>query len=220
MGMLFLAALFGFMAWTLYGALVVTPPAHVLGETARIIYFHVPVAWVAVLAFTMSLWNSVVVLRRHSYEADMKAEVSARMGLWFCVLATISGAFFAKSAWNMYWNWDPRQVSITVLLLVYMAYFGLRSATPDFDRRIRLAAVYAILAFAVMPFLVFVIPRVYMSLHPDTIINADGQGKLLDDKMRLVFWCAAAGYTFLYLKLYNLSVRVERIARRKEGWDV
>jgi len=208
------------MAGVLWGALRYAPPARGLGETARVIFFHVPVAWISVLAFCTSLYHSVMVLRTGREENDIGAEASARLGLWFCVLATISGALFAKSAWNMYWNWDPRETSIVVLLMIYMAYFGLRSALPDPDRRKRLAAVYAILAFFIMLFLVFVVPRMYMSLHPDTVINWKMENKIADSTIRLVLFASVIGFTGIYAWMYNLSVRIERLVRRKEGADV
>jgi heme exporter protein C len=208
------------MAGILYGAFVYAPPAEGLGETSRLIFLHVPVAWVSVMAFLTSLVYSVLVLRRNRHEDDIRAEVSARMGLWFCVLATITGSIWAKATWNMYWNWDPREISIVVLLLVYMSYFGLRSAITDPDKRIRLAAVYAILAALIMPFLVFVVPRMYSSLHPDTIINNQGKSQLADVRMKQVFFFSLAGFTFLYLWLFNLSARIEHLVSRKEGWHV
>jgi len=213
-------ALFIWMAGVIYGAIVYAPAATGLGETSRVFFFHVPVAWVSVLSFLMSLAFSVLVLRRNRIEDDIRAEVAARMGLWFCVLATITGAFWAKAAWNIYWNWDPREISIVVLLLIYMAYFGLRSAISDPDRRMRLSAVYAILAAAVMPFLVFVVPRMYMSLHPDTIINKKGASQIADSRILTVFLFSLAGFTLLYIWMYYVSVRIERLVRRKEGWDV
>jgi heme exporter protein C len=211
---------FIWMAAVLVGALWYAPAAEGLGETGRIIYFHVPLAWIAVLAFCMSMWFSVRALRFRRAEDDIKAEVTARIGWWFCVLATVTGAFFAKAEWNMYWNWDPREISIAILLMVYFAYFGLRAAVPDPERRMRLAAVYAILAFMIMPFLVFVVPRAYASLHPDTLINREGTNQLADPRMRLVFFSSLAGFTFLYLWLYNLSVRIEKVVRRRGGWNV
>ncbi|HOX28203.1 MAG TPA: cytochrome c biogenesis protein [bacterium] len=211
--------IFTIMSGVLCGAIWFTPPAKVLGETARVIYFHVPVAWISALAFSMSLWQSVQYLRTNNPEHDIRAEVSARLGLWFCVLATITGAVFAKAAWNMYWNWDPREVSITILLLVYMAYFGLRSAVSDPETRMRLAAVYDILASFAMPFLFFVVPRIYSSLHPDTVINSRGSNKILDHRMLLVFFAALIGFTLTYFWIYVLSIRVERLVRAREESD-
>lgn len=207
------------MPAVLWAAFYYAPPAKGLGETARVIFFHVPAAWIAVFAFCMSLWHSVAVLRGGGQTSDVKADVAARLGLVFSVLATVTGAIFAKSAWNSYWNWDPRETSIVVLVLVYMAYFGLRSAIDDPDRRSRLSAVYAILAFCVMPFLVFVLPRITVSLHPDPLINSTGQQNI-EEKMRLVLFASIAGFTGLFAWIYDITVRIERMARKKEGADV
>jgi len=154
--------------------LYVQPAKGFIGESSRIVFFHVPMAWVAVLAFLVSCVTSVMYLRRRDPRDDIRASVSAGLGLLFAVLATTTGAVFAKIMWGAYWNWDPRQTSITILLLIYAAYFALRGAIDDPERRASLAAVYAILAFVTVPFLVFVVPRIYWSLHPDTIINTRG----------------------------------------------
>src|SRR5205823_6457108 len=85
------------------------------------------------------------------------------------------GAIFSKGMWGAYWNWDPRQTSIFFLLLVYAAYLTLRGAVDDPARRARLAAVYGLFAAAVTPLLVFVVPRIFFSLHPDPIVNTSGK---------------------------------------------
>ena len=144
------------------------------GESARIVFFHVPQAWVAVLAFCVNLIASLRYLRGRDLIDDARAATAARLGLIFSVLATVTGSLFARVMWGSFWNWDPREVSIAILLLVYAAYFALREAIPDDERRASLAASYAVLAFVTMPFLIFVVPRIYWSLHPDTIINARG----------------------------------------------
>lgn len=212
--------MFLYMAAVIYGAFVYAPAAEGLGETSRIFFFHVPIAWTAMLAFLTSLVNSVLVLKNHKIDNDIKAEAAARIGLWYTVLATITGAMWAKAAWNMYWNWDPREISIVVLLMIYMAYFGLRSAITDHDKRMRLSAVYAILAAVMSVFLVFVVPRVYMSLHPDTIINKHASSQIGDKRILQVFLASLAGFTALYFWLYSLAVRVERLVKKKEGFDV
>ena len=148
------------------------------GESARIVFFHVPQAWVAVLAFCVNLVASLRYLRTRDPIDDARAAAAARLGLVFSVLATVTGSLFAKVMWNSFWNWDPREVSIAILLLIYAAYFALREAIPDDERRGSLSAAYAVLAFVTMPFLVFVVPRIYWSLHPDTIIGATGELKL------------------------------------------
>ena len=188
------------------------------GESARIVFFHVPQAWVAVLAFCVNLVASLRYLRTRDALDDARAAAAARLGLVFSVLATITGSLFANVMWNSFWNWDPREVSIAILLLVYAAYFALREAIADEERRATLSAAYATLAFVTMPFLVFVVPRIYWSLHPDTIIGATGKLKLqMETRMLQVLFGSLVGFTGLFFWLYTLDVRLARVglARRK-----
>ncbi|MGH8015304.1 MAG: cytochrome c biogenesis protein, partial [Candidatus Zixiibacteriota bacterium] len=103
-------------------------PQQQIGEASRIFYYHIPQAWICVIAFAMSAYFSIKYLRKRRPLDDDLAADSARLGLMFCFLATITGAIFAKVTWGAFWNWDPRQTSIFILLLIYGAYFALRSA--------------------------------------------------------------------------------------------
>ncbi|HHX75033.1 MAG TPA: cytochrome c biogenesis protein CcsA [Firmicutes bacterium] len=191
------------------------PATQGLGQTGRIIVYHVPAAWIAVLAYLMSMLNAIGCLRRGELRLDRQARINAEMGTVFCLLATITGAIWSRGAWGWYWNWDPRQTSIAVLLLIYAAYFVLRSAISDPDRRARLSAVYSVLAFLTVPFLVFVVPRVYTSLHPD-LINLEQRTFDMDSKMLVVFLAALAGFTGLYAWMYRLVTRLENLLDKLE----
>jgi heme exporter protein C len=190
------------------------------GESARIVFFHVPQAWVAVLAFCVNLIASIRYMRGHDPLDDARAATAARLGLVFSVLATVTGSLFARVMWGSFWNWDPREVSIAILLLIYAAYFALREAIPDEERRASLSAAYAVLAFVTMPFLVFVVPRIYWSLHPDTIINARGALDM-ESRMFQVLMGSLVGFTGLFFWLYTLDVRLARVKlarqRREEA---
>lgn len=196
----------------IWGAFYYAPTARGFkGESARIVFFHVPQAWVAVLAFCVNLVASLRYLRRHDPLDDARAAAAARLGLIFCILATVTGSLFAHVMWNSFWNWDPREISIAILLLVYAAYFALREAITDEERRASLSAAYAVLAFVTMPFLVFVVPRIYFSLHPDTIINTKGSMDM-ESRMFQVLMASLVGFTGLFVWLYTLDVRAARIA--------
>lgn len=139
-----------------------------LGDAGRIIIMHVPTAWVTSVAFTVSAIYSALYLWRRQAASDAGAVAAAEVGFIFCILATVTGAIFAQIVWGVFWNWDPRETSIVVLLLIYAAYFALRSAIDDPERKRRLAAVYNLFAAVTMPFLLFVAPRVAEStLHPN-----------------------------------------------------
>ena len=193
----------------------VQPAEGFIGQSSRIVFFHVPTAWVCVLAFLVSCIFSIRYLRTRNAEDDIRAAVASKLGLLFAVLATVTGAIFAKIMWNAYWNWDPRQTSIAILLLIYAAYFALRSAVPDPERRASLSAVYAILAFVTVPFLIFVVPRIYWSLHPDTIINTRGANDF-DSRYTQVLMASLAGFTGLFAWINAIDCRIDRIRRRRQ----
>ena len=193
----------------------VQPARGFVGESSRILFFHVPSAWVAALAFLVACVTSVRFLLERDLRDDVRSQVSASLGLLFCVLATVTGAVFARVMWNAYWNWDPRQTSIAVLLLIYAAYFALRGAIADPDRRAAFAAVYAILAFVTVPFLMFVVPRLApFSLHPETVAAGNDGG--LDLRHGVVLTASVALFTCMYVWLYNIGCRVETIRRRRD----
>ena len=179
------------------------------GETSRILFFHVPQAWVATLSFLISMIASAVYLAKRRVKADYLAQSAAELGFLFCVLATITGSIFAKATWGSFWNWDPRQTSIVILLMIYGAYFAVRSAVNDPDRRRVFAGVYSILAFVTVPFLVFVVPRITTSLHPENTMNPAHPG--MDPKTLEVFLGSLFAYTGLFVWMLRLKIRVLRI---------
>jgi heme exporter protein C len=181
-----------------------------LEDKARIVFFHVPTAWLSVIAFVSSMVYGIKYLRGRQPEDDIKSASAAGLGFLFCVLATATGAIWAKASWGTYWNWDPRQTSIFVLLLIYGAYFALRSAIEVEEKRAALAAVYSIIAAVTMPFFMFIMPRILASLHPEPILNV--QGKIqMNTTMLVVFLSSLAGFTGLYYWMWNLHVRAQRV---------
>ncbi|MEE9566818.1 MAG: cytochrome c biogenesis protein CcsA [Desulfobacteria bacterium] len=179
------------------------------GQTSRILFFHVPQAWVATLSFLISMIASAVYLAKRKVKADYVALSAAELGFLFCVLATVTGSIFAKVTWGSFWNWDPRETSIVILLMIYGAYFALRSAVSDPERSRVFAGVYAILAFVTVPFLVFVVPRITTSLHPENTMNPANPG--MDPKTLKVFLGSLFAYTGLYIWMLRLRIRILRL---------
>ena len=186
------------------------PPVTGLGYLVRLAFFHIPVAWVSVLAFLVSAGAAIQYLRTRERKYDCLSACSAKLGLIFCILATVSGAIFAKLTWGAYWNWDPRQTTVFILLLIYGAYLALRAAIDEEERRAGVSAVYALLACLSVPFLVFVIPRMYFSLHPEPVLNSAGS-VAMDPILLYVLIAALGGCTALYCLL--LCRAVSRKAR-------
>jgi heme exporter protein C len=182
-----------------------------LYDKARIIYLHVPMSWIAVLSFLLSMLNSVQYLRKRDVMYDLKAYSTAEVGFIFTILATVTGSLWAKFNWGSYWNWDPRETSIFILLLIYGAYFSLRSAIENPEQKAKLSSVYSIIAFVTVPFFVFIMPRIVESLHPaDTIVNAEGKINM-NPVMLSIFLFSLLSFTLLFFWILNIKIRSEKL---------
>ncbi|HEV8538791.1 MAG TPA: cytochrome c biogenesis protein [Bacteroidota bacterium] len=186
-----------------------------LDQKARILFFHVPMSWTAVLAFAVSMVFAIRYLATKNQDNDIRSVSSAGLGFMFCLLATVTGSIWAKFNWGSFWNWDPRETSIFVLLLIYGAYFALRSALDDEQKRATLAAVYAIIAGVTVPFFIFIMPRIMASLHPEPIVNTEGKIHM-NGTMLTVFLSSLAGFTALYVWMLNLRIRLARIEFQRQ----
>ncbi len=207
--------LFVVMVWVIVAAFVFPAPQQIIGEASRIFYFHIPQAWVAVVAYIVSMVASIRYLTTGNIANDDRARVAAALGLLFSILAMITGSIFAKVTWHSFWNWDPRETSILILLLIYGAYFALRTAVIGDERRARLAAVYAIFAFLTVPFLIFVVPRVLPSLHPaDSVIDASGRFTM-SWQTAVVFFPSLVAFTGLFAWIYTIRLRICTAQRRR-----
>jgi heme exporter protein C len=186
-----------------------------LEDKARIIFFHVPVAWTSVFGFLVALYYGFKYLRTKNLDYDIKSVSSAGLGMMFCLLATVTGSIWAKFNWGSFWNWDPRETSIFILLLIYGAYFALRSALASDEVRARLSAVYAILAGLTAPFFIFIMPRIVGGLHPGAKGDTSGSTPVaqlhMPPNMRFVFFAGLIGFSLLFIWLLNLRIRAARV---------
>lgn len=181
-----------------------------LEENAKIIFFHVPTAWLTVIAFLMSTIFSFKYLRKKNLDDDVKSYAAAQLGMIFCILATVTGAVWAKFAWGTYWNWDPRQTSIFALMLIYGAWFALRSSIESEEKRATLSAVYSIIAFVTVPFFIFIMPRIMKGLHPgsaDDTTSGPVVNFRMNSNMLLIFFLSLAGFTILYFWMWKIGYR-------------
>ena len=172
----------------------------------RLVFFHVPAAWVSVLAFLLSAWWALRFLRCRRERFDALSARSAKLGFFFVIFATATGALFSRLSWGAWWNWDPRQTTIFVLILIYGAYLTLRSAVPENRGRALVSAVYSLFSFLTVPFLVFLLPRLYFSLHPEPLLNS-GAHVAMEPLMLGVLALGLIDATLLYFALLFRSVK-------------
>jgi heme exporter protein C len=207
------ALLLPYMATVITAAFLWPAPAQgFIGESSRIVFFHVPCAWTATLAFLVAAGYSLAYLARRNPWHDDVAAAAVRLGLLFAVLALVTGSLFAKIMWGSYWNWDPRESSFLLLIFLYAAYLFLRSAVEDPGRRAQMSAAYALFAAVLMPFLTFVAPRLTASLHPQTVINPQGK-ILMDTPTKAVFFGGLLANSALFLWMLSIESRASRLAR-------
>ena len=208
--------LFLYMSLVIVLSFVYPPPLPGLdwADASRIFYFHVPQALVSFVAFALAMAYSIIYLRTKKIEDDGRAALAAELGMVFCILATLSGAVFARVAWGSFWNWDPRETSILILLVIYGAYFALRQSIAQPERRASFSAVYSILAFATVPFLGFIVPRAYESLHPENTLVSQG-GINLDGYVAFIFFSSMLCFLCLYIWLFIIGSRVLKLEQRR-----
>jgi len=141
------------------------PVEQTMGNVQRIFYFHVGSAWIGSLAFLVALVGGVMFLLRTERKWDTLAVASVEIGLVFLSMAIVSGSVWGKPAWNTWWLWSPRLTMVTIMWLAYAAYFMLRGALDDEEKRARFSAVYVIVAFVTV-ILTFLSIRILRDIHP------------------------------------------------------
>lgn len=134
---------------------------------AKIAFFHIPVAVVSYLAFTITFILSIIYLMRKDIKKELLAYSSAKLGTIFTFLTLASGIIWSKLAWGAYWHWDPRQTTVLILFLAFLAYIFLRNSIENISNRARISSIYAIVAYFMVP-ISYISARVFGSLHPKT----------------------------------------------------
>ena len=193
---------------SVYLAFIYTPTHDTMGDVQRIFYFHVATAWVSYLAFGVTFVASLLYLKSKDLKWDTIAYGSAEVGLIFCTLAIITGSFWGKAAWGVFWKWEDIKLFITlVLLLVFIAYLALRSNAKSRISKANLSAVFGIIGFICVP-LSFAANRIWQQYHPTVIATSKGS---LQSSMAFALIVAVFAFTFLYVYLLLAKVDMERM---------
>jgi heme exporter protein C len=200
------------MVVALYLVFVYAPAERTMGDMQRIFYFHVSSAWVGFFAFFVTLIASIVYLWKGARRWDIVALSSVEVGVTFMTMAIISGSIWAKVAWNVWWTWDPRLTTSTILWLIYVSYLMLRNAIDEEARQARFAAVHGIVGFVSVP-ITFMAIRWWRTIHP--VILDSGGFSLATPMLITMLFCIGA-FTLLYFILLIYRVRLEQLADEVE----
>lgn len=193
----------------LFAALILAPPDAVQGNVQRIMYVHVPAAWVGFLAFFVVFVGSVLYLVRGTPGWDSLAAASAEIGVLFTAQAIVAGAIWGKPTWGTWWTWDPRLTTTAILLLIYAGYLLLRSMASEARRGARLAAVLGIVGFVDIP-ITYMSVLWWRTLHQGPSILRSG-GPTMATPMLLVLLLNVLAFSVLYGYLLVRRLDLQRL---------
>ncbi|MFL5260550.1 MAG: heme ABC transporter permease [Hyphomicrobiales bacterium] len=200
------------LAVGLYLALVASPADYQQGETVRIMFVHVPAAWLALLVYTViGLASGIALIFRHPL-ADAAAKAAAPIGAMFCFLALVTGSLWGKPMWGTWWVWDARLTSMFVLFLLYLGYLAVWQAIEDPHRAAMIARVVALAGVINVPIVKFSVDW-WNSLHQPASVFRMG-GPMIDPSMLLPLLSMGLAYLFLFLSLHLVALRSEIAARK------
>ena len=195
-------ALVAMVAGSAAGLLLV--PADALqGQVQRLMYIHVPAAWLAMLSFFVVFVMSVLYLVQRDLRWDRVAASSAEIGVVFTALTLLLGSLWGRPTWGVWWTWDPRLTTTAILLMIYVGYLVVRSFADDPEKRARWAAIVGIVGFVDVPI-------VYLSvLWWRTLHQPPSSPRSMAGEFVYVLLLNVAAFTLLYI---YLMVRRYRIA--------
>ena len=195
-----------------YFALIASPPDYQQGETVRIMYVHVPAAWLAMMIYTvMAAASAIALVWRHPV-AELTAKAAAPIGATFTAVCLVTGSLWGEPMWGTWWVWDARLTSVLVLLFLYLGYIALVNAFDDPTRGARAGAVLALVGFVNVPIIKFSVDW-WNTLHqPASIVRMGGPA--IDPRMLVPLLTMAGGFTAFFVTVLIVRVRAELAWRR------
>lgn len=198
-----------------YLAFFASPADYKQGESVRIMYVHVPAAWMALQTYALIAVASLVgYVWRHRL-ADIAAREMAPIGLAFTVLALLTGSVWGKVTWGVYWDWDPRLTSMLVLMFLYIGYIALWQAIENEATAARMAALLAMVGIINLPIIKFSVDW-WDSLHQKATVITE-QGPKMPSSMLWPLLVMAVGYLLLSVAYTLLRTHTVLAARRNDG---
>jgi heme exporter protein C len=194
--------------WGLFG----TPPDYQQGESVKILFIHVPAAWMSMFVYAVMAAAALTGLVFRHPLADLSAKAAAPLGAAFTFLALFTGSLWGKPTWGTYWVWDARLTSELILLFLYLGYIALWDAIEDPVRAARITAILALVGAADVLIIHFSVEW-WNTLHQGTsVIRSDGP--TLDTSFLWPLLVMALAYNLLFAWLWMLRIRTEIFRRR------
>ena len=211
------------LPWTSVGALAAillalyfgifdSPADYQQGETVRIMYVHVPAAWMALFAYTlMALASGSFLIWKHPL-ADLSAQAAAPIGAGFTAIALVTGALWGQPMWGTWWVWDARLTSVLILFFLYLGYMALVNGFDDPERGSRMGAILALLGFVNVPIIKFSVDW-WNTLHqPASISRLDAPA--IDTSMMIPLLLMAIGFKLFFISILILRIKIQLLKKR------
>ncbi len=200
------------IAYGLYLSFFNSPPDYQQGETVRIMYIHVPSAWVGMAAYALIAASAFGLLVFRHPLADVSAKAAAPIGAAFTFLALVTGSLWGRPTWGTYWVWDARLTSVLLLFFLYLGLIALRSSIEDETLAAKLTAILALVGVVMLPIIKFSV-EFGNTLHQGASVLRAG-GSSLDPSMLTPLLVMALGFTVLFIALHLKAMRNEILRRR------
>ncbi|MEO1793023.1 MAG: heme ABC transporter permease [Pseudomonadota bacterium] len=208
----------------LYQAFFIAPEDYQQGQTVRIMFIHVPSAWLAMMGYALIAVSSFGYLVFRHPLADVSAKAAAPIGAVFTLMALITGALWGKPMWGTYWVWDARLTSVLILFILYLGLIALRSAFEDEALGAKMAAILALVGVAIVPFIRISVEGLsipwlgidipsWNTLHqPSSVLRSDGPA--IHPTILWPLLINALGYTTLFFAMHLKAMRNDILRRR------
>lgn len=199
------------MAVGLYGALFVVPPDYQQGDSFRILYIHVPAAWMSLFVYALMAFYAIIALVWHIKLCEVLAMACAPIGALFTAVTLATGSIWGKPMWGTWWDWDPRLTSELVLLFLYLGVIGLNAAIEDRRAAARAAGFLAIVGVALLPVIRYSVEW-WNSLHQGATIKLFGESSM-DSSMTWPLWVMVLATKFWFIGSLLQRARADNLAR-------
>ena len=196
----------------LYFGIFSSPADYQQGETVRIMYVHVPAAWMALFAYTlMALASGSFLIWKHPL-ADLSAQAAAPIGAGFTAIALVTGALWGQPMWGTWWVWDARLTSVLILFFLYLGYMALVNGFDDPERGSRMGAILALVGFVNVPIIKFSVDW-WNTLHqPASISRLDAPA--IDTSMLIPLLLMAIGFKLFFISILILRIKIHLLKKR------
>jgi heme exporter protein C len=194
------------------------PPDYQQGETVRIMYIHVPSAWLSMAVYAVIAASSFGLLVFRHPLADVSAKAAVPIGAAFTFLALITGSLWGRPMWGTYWVWDARLTSVLILFFLYLGLMALRASLEDEALASKLTAILALVGIVMLPIIKFSVDFANTLHQPSSVMRIGGP--TIDTSLLIPLLYTAAGFTLLFVALHLKAMRNEILRRRVKAMQL